>query len=141
VTAFGPGGPGQGDNPQQASLALSNNAATPWNTDWYATADFGNLQSGTGLLLDMGKPVTITSVQISLGSTPGADLQLRTGNVPALSSLRPVATATNAGGTLTLRLTSPASGQYLLIWFTKLPPDNSGTFEAFVSGVSLKGQA
>jgi cytoskeletal protein RodZ len=141
VTAFGPNGAAQGDNPGQASLAVSDNPATPWNTDWYATADFGNMQSGTGLLLDMGKSVTVTSVEITLGSTPGADLQLRTGNVPALADLRPVATATNAGGVLHLQLTAQAQGQYLLIWFTKLPPDSSGTFEAFVSGVSLKGQA
>jgi transcriptional regulator with XRE-family HTH domain len=141
VTAFGPDGPGQGDNPGQASLAVSGNPATPWNTDWYATADFGNMQSGTGLLLDMGKPVTVTSVEITLGSTPGADLQLRTGDAPQLADLKPVATATNAGGVLHLQLASPAQGRYLLIWFTKLPPNSSGTFEAFVSGVSLKGQS
>jgi hypothetical protein len=141
VVAFGPGGAGQGDNPAQASLAVGDNPATPWNSDWYATPDFGNMQSGTGLLLDMGKQVTFSSVEITLGSTPGADLQLRAGNVPALADLRPVATATNAGGVLHLQLTAPAQGQYLLIWFTKLPPDDSGTFEAFVSGVSLKGQA
>ena len=141
VTAFGPDGPGQGDNPGQASLAVSNNPATPWNTDWYATADFGNMQSGTGLLLNMGKAVTVTSAQITLGSTPGADVQVRTGNVPQLADLKTAATATNAGGVLHLQLTASAQGQYLLIWFTKLPPDSSGTFEAFVSGVSLKGQA
>ena len=141
VTAFGPNGPGQGDNPGQASLAVGDNPATPWNTDWYATADFGNMQSGTGLLLDMGKSVTVTSVEIALGSTPGADLQLRTGNAPQLADLKTVATATNAGGVVHLQLAAPAQGQYLLIWFTKLPPDSSGTFEAFVSGVSLKGQA
>ena len=141
VTAFGPNGPGQGDNPGQASLAVSNNPATPWNTDWYATANFGNMQSGTGLLLNMGKPVTVTSVQITLGSTPGADLQLRTGDVAQLADLKTVGTATNAGGVLHLQLATPAQGQYLLIWFTKLPPNSSGTFEAFVSGVSLKGLA
>jgi cytoskeletal protein RodZ len=141
VTAFGPDGPGQGDNPGQASLAVGNNPATPWNTDWYATANFGNMQSGTGLLLNMGKQVTVTSVEITLGSTPGADLQLRTGNVAQLADLKTVATATNAGGTLRVELSTPAQGQYLLIWFTKLPPDSSGTFEAFVSGVSLKGEA
>ena len=52
-----------------------------------------------------------------------------------------MATATNVGGVVHLQLAAPAQGQYLLIWFTKLPPDSSGTFEAFVSGVSLKGQA
>jgi cytoskeletal protein RodZ len=141
VTAFGPNGPGQGDNPSYASLAVSDNPATPWNTDWYATPEFGNMQSGTGLLLDMGKAVTVTSAEITLGSTPGATVQLRTGNVPQLADLKTVATVTNAGGVLHVQLTAPAQGQYLLIWFTKLPPDSSGTFEAFVSGVSLKGQA
>jgi hypothetical protein len=141
VQAFGPGGAAQGDNPQLAALAVGGNPSTPWNTDWYATPDFGNLQSGTGLLLDMGRPVTITSAQITLGSAPGADLQLRAGNVPALGNLQPVASANNAGGVLQLHITAPVSGRYLLIWFTQLPPNSSGTFQAFVSGISLKGQA
>jgi len=141
VQAFGPGGAGQGDNPQVAELAISGNPATPWNTDWYATPDFDSLQSGTGLLLDMGKTVTITSAQITLGSTPGANLQLLVGNVPTLGSLQSVATADNAGGVLQLQATRRVSGRYLLIWFTQLPPNNSGTYQAFVSGISLKGYA
>jgi cytoskeletal protein RodZ len=141
VVAFGPGGTAQGDNPQLASLAIDGNPANPWNTDWYATPNFGNLQAGTGLLLDMGRPVTITSAQITLGSTPGADLQLRAGNVPALADMNTVATATNAGGVVQLTPTRSAPARYLLIWFTQLPPDNSGTYQAFVSGISLKGQS
>ena len=141
VTAFAPTARGRATTPSHASLAVGDNPATPWNTDWYATPEFGNMQSGTGLLLDMGKPVTVTSAEITLGSTPGATLQLRTGNVPQLADLKTAATVTNAGGVLHVQLTAPAQGQYLLIWFTKLPPDSSGTFEAFVSGVTLKGQA
>ena len=141
VVAFGPGGPAQGDNPELASLAIADNPANPWNTDWYATANFSDLQAGTGLLLDMGRPVTITSVQITLGSIPGADLQLRTGNVPALADLKTVATATNAGGVVQLQPTGSAPAQYLLIWFTQLPPNNEGTYQAFVSDISLMGQA
>jgi cytoskeletal protein RodZ len=141
VQAYGPGGAGQGDNPQQAELAVSGNPATPWNTDWYATPDFGDLQSGTGLLLDMGKQVTITSAQITLGSTPGADLQLLVGNVPTMGSMQQVATADNAGGMLQMQATRRVSGQYLLVWFTQLPPNSSGNYQAFVSGISLKGYA
>jgi hypothetical protein len=140
VTAFGPGGAAQGDNSQLASLSASGNLAAPWKTDWYDSAEFGNLQSGTGLLLDMGRPVTITSAQITLGSTPGANLQLRTGNAAALANLQPAATATDAGGAVQLRLTGSAPSQYVLIWFTKLPPDSSGTFQAVVSGIKLQGE-
>ena len=140
ASAFGPGGTTEGDNPQNAALALAGHPASPWHTSWYATADFGNLKAGTGLLLDMGRPVTVTSAQITLGSIPGADLELRAGNVPALAGLRPVASAANAGGVVQLRPAAPVRGRYLLIWFTQLPPDNAGTYQADISGVVLRGQ-
>jgi cytoskeletal protein RodZ len=40
VAAFGPGG---GDEPARATLAMSGNPATPWRTQWYNTADIGML--------------------------------------------------------------------------------------------------
>jgi hypothetical protein len=141
VVAFGPGGASTGDNPGQASQAISGGGSSGWNTNWYGTPNFGNLQSGTGLLLDLGQPVTITSAQIRLGSTPGADLELRVGSVPALADLQTVATAANAGGVLQLAPTASVRGRYLLIWFTKLPPDDAGTFQAFIYAIELKGRA
>jgi cytoskeletal protein RodZ len=139
VAAFGPGGTGSGDNPQQAALAVSGNPATPWTSDWYATSDFGNLQAGTGLLLDMGRTVTVTSVRLSLGN-PGADLQLRTGSTPVLADLQTVATSAGAGGTVQLSPTSPPHARYLLIWFTNLPHDNAGTYQASVYAITVRGQ-
>jgi cytoskeletal protein RodZ len=141
AAAFGPGGTAQGDNPQNAGLALAGHPATPWHTSWYATARFGSLQAGTGLLLDLGRPVTVTSAQITLGRIPGADVELRAGNVPALADLQAVAHATGAGSVLRLTPADPVRARYLLIWFTLLPPDGSGTYQADISGVSLKGEA
>jgi transcriptional regulator with XRE-family HTH domain len=141
VVAFGPGGAAQGDNPELASLAIAGDPATPWYSDWYGTAQFDGLQAGTGLLLDMGRPVVITSALITLGSIPGADLELRVGDVPALADLQTVATATNAGGVLQLQPTRLVRGRYALIWFTLLPPNSSGTYQAYVSGIRLKGRA
>jgi hypothetical protein len=141
AAAFGVGGLGQGDNPQRARLAIDHSRATAWSTDWYTTARFANLYSGTGLLLDMGRPVTITSAQITLGNAPGAAFQLRVGSAPSLADLRPVAQATGVSGTVRLRLGTPAQGRYVLIWFTRLPPDPAGTFRASVHNVSLEGRA
>jgi cytoskeleton protein RodZ len=134
ASAFGPGGTSDGDNPQDASLALSGNPATPWHTDWYATAKFGNDQAGTGLLLDLGRPLTVTGAAIQLGSTPGADFQLRAGTTPA--DLATVASDSGAGGLVRLRLSSSVRARYLLIWFTLLPPDTDGTYQADVSAVT-----
>jgi cytoskeletal protein RodZ len=139
VTAFGQGGTASGDNPQQAMLATSGNPATPWTSDWYTTPQFGGLETGTGLLVDMGQTVTITSVQLSLGAA-GANVQLRVGGTPVLASLQTVATSNGAGNTVQFSLASPAHARYLLIWFTQLPPDSAGTYQASVYGIAVKGQ-
>jgi O-antigen/teichoic acid export membrane protein len=140
AASFDPYGDGQGQNNQLARLAIDGNPATAWYTQWYATAFFGNVQPGTGLLIDMGRTVTIGTVRILLGSQPGADLQLRVGAASSsLAELHPVAQASDAGGQVTLHLTRPASGRYLLIWFTQLPPSTSSTFQAAVYNVSVKG--
>jgi cytoskeletal protein RodZ len=139
VTAFGPGGTADGDNQQIATRALSGDPATPWVSQWYATADL-NGKGGTGLLVDMGRTVTITSVRLSLAGRPGADLQVRAGGRPVLSDLRPVARSSGAGGTIRLSLTAPVQARYLLIWFTLLPPDTSGTYQASVYDITVQGQ-
>jgi transcriptional regulator with XRE-family HTH domain len=140
VTAFGPDGPADGDNPQLARLAVDRNPATGWVTDRYGTALFGATQPGTGLLLDLGKIVKISTAEVNLG--PGrADFQMRIGNTPSRSAMRVVAIATDASGSLGVRLTAPVDARYVLIWFTKLPPDSSGTFQARVDNISVQGSS
>ncbi len=137
ATAFGPGGPGTGDDPQEAALAIDATPGTAWRSDWYTTAQFGNLYSGTGLLLDMGRPVTVSAVRVRLGPAAGASFQVRIGNTPELSRLPPVATSSGPGGMVRLPLASSAQGRYVLVWFTSLPPDPAGTFEVDVYNVRV----
>jgi cytoskeletal protein RodZ len=141
AAAFGPGGTKVGDNPQHAAAVIDGSHATAWRSDWYTTAAFGNLKPGTGLLLDMGRRVTITSAQIVLGGIRGADVQLRAGNVPVLADLREVASAAGAGGTVRMWPHAAVRAKYVLIWFTRLPPDAAGTFQASVYDVHLHGHS
>jgi len=141
AAAFGPGGVAHGDDPQQASLTLERSDTVGWHTDWYSTTSFGGLQSGTGLLLDMGKPVTVTSARIRLGAAAGGEIQLRAGDTPSLRHLHVVAQAPNPGRMLALPVSSPVSARYLLVWFTSLPPDYSGTYRASIYHVRLEGIA
>jgi hypothetical protein len=138
AVAFGPGGPAHGDNPQNAALAIDRRHRTAWQSDWYTTSHFGNLKAGTGLLLDMGHRVTITSARITLGAMAGADLRLRAGGSATLADLRPVASAANARGMIRLQLARPTHARYVLIWFTRLPPDPGGTYQAKVFNVRLR---
>lgn len=138
--AFGPNGAGDGDNPHSALSPITPGASSPWQTDWYTTAEFGQLKQGTGLLLDMGSPATITSVRIALGPAIGAGLQLRVGDTPALADLPVAASASDVGGTVSLHLAHATRAQYVLIWFTMLPPNSAGQYQASVYQVRVSGQ-
>jgi transcriptional regulator with XRE-family HTH domain len=137
AVAFGPDGTADGDNPQIARYAITNGAPVPWQTDWYASPQFGMLKRGTGLLLDMGRTVTITSLRIDLSPYRGAYLQLRLGGTP--SDLRVAAKADDVGGTVRFKLSSPLRARYVLIWFTLLPPNGAGVYQESVSRVVVNG--
>jgi hypothetical protein len=140
VAAFGPAGTTDGDNPQNVEQAVAGDPATPWYTDWYGSPDFADLRPGTGLLLDMGRTVTVTSVRVSLGGEPGASLQLRAGLLPTLAWLPVVAGVSDAGGTVRLQPSPPVHVRYILIWFTDLPPTPAGTYQASIYQVVIQGQ-
>jgi hypothetical protein len=138
AVAFGPQGMADGDNPQIAARVLTD-PAMGWVSQWYATPSFGDLKQGTGLLLDLGRTVTVTTVTLTLGSPPGTALELRLGAAPDLSALPVVTTATASRDQLSLPLASPAKARYVLLWFTRLPPDDAGTYQLFVHQVAIKG--
>jgi hypothetical protein len=146
------------DNPADANLAIDGNPATPWQTYQYFNSPyFGHLQQGSGLILNMGRQVRLSSVRITFESTPGADVQIKIGNPsnpapsqkdPALAesianSMTTVAQQNDVFGTVTFPVTSKASGQYILIWFTKLAPmaGDPGKFQGDISDVVVKGSS
>ena len=140
--AFDPYGSGSGENSQLAPAVIDNNPSTGWHTFWYTTAHFGSLESGTGLVVDMGRSVTVTSVQVLLGPVPGANVQLRIGDsTDSLAAMGVAATADNVSGQVSMRPTAPYHGRYVLVWFTKLPPasDGGGVFQADVFNVAVHG--
>jgi cytoskeletal protein RodZ len=137
---FGSGGEGTGDNPQTAAAAVDGSSETAWHSDWYTSAAFGNLKPGTGLLVDLGRRATITDADLNLGGYSGADIQFRAGTTATLAGLHEIASARGAGGTVRLHFT-PTRARYVLIWFTQLPPDGNGTYQAAVSHLIVRGHS
>jgi hypothetical protein len=144
------------DNPANANLAISNNPAAAWQTyQYFSSPYFGHLQQGSGLIIDMGRQVRLSSLRVTFESSPGADVQIKIGNPsnpsppandPALaesiaSSMTTVAQQNGVSGTVTFPVSSTASGQYILIWFTKLAPmaGHPGKFQGDISDVVVKG--
>jgi hypothetical protein len=138
------------ENDQLAKFAIDNNPATYWNTQYYlGSPEFGGTKTGTGLILDMGKPVRLRSVTVTFGSVPGADVQIELGNnstrAPStLSTFTSVAHRSNVSGSYTFVVHSHATGQYVLVWFTKLPPQSasaSNRFEAKIYNIVVRGSS
>jgi hypothetical protein len=139
--------PGDEDN-AGAKLAIDGNPSTAWHTQFYEGSPlFGNLKKGTGLLLDMGKTVSLRSVQVTFGPEAGANVAIMVGSNNAISpsglaSFTQVAKLKHvSGGTQTFQTSSTAKGRYVLIWFTKLPPQPGSTsvFQAFIYNVLVRG--
>ena len=140
IAAFGPDGTADGDNSADVSR-INSGGSLPWHTSWYTTPEYGGLQSGSGLLLDLGREVSVDSLQLTLGSAPGADVQVFVSDSPSISGQAAVGSAANLSGSVKLLTGSGATGRYVIVWFTQLPPnsDPAGTYEVNVYDVAVDG--
>lgn len=139
ISAYANGGPRYGDHIKTAFFAIDGNPATAWQTNWYDTPRFGSLKAGTGLVLDLGRPVTVTSIRVVLAPAQGAAFEVRVGDSPSLAAMPAVARSSGPGGAVALRIARPARGRFLLIWFTRLPRDTAGTYQEEVYDIALTG--
>lgn len=133
-----------------AQDAIDASPGTFWHTDTYQPpANFGNLKSGTGLLIDMGKPVRLSQVQVMVGQVCCTTAEIYLGNSDAksksaLQNFTLVGQRSKGEGTLTYKISSAATGRYVLIWLTgDLPPsqDHPGSFQGRIYNVAIRGSA
>jgi len=146
VAVYNPLGSSGDDNPADASRAIDGSASTFWHTSYYLGHQFGNLKKGTGLILDMGRPVRLSQVTVQFGATCCTHVAIEVGNSntvssAALSTFTPVQSSSAAHGSTTFDVTKPVTGRYLLIWITELPPlaDSPGRYEALIYDVAVHG--
>lgn len=120
--------PGDGsEHDSEARNAIDGRPGTVWSTEGYNSAKLGKLKPGVGLLLDMGRTVDVSGVKVTVPGGTGARLELRIGNDRSIEALRKVAPAkSNSSGTVELKPAEPASGRYVLVWFTELATAASG---------------
>jgi F5/8 type C domain len=141
------GNDGGNEDGNDAKNAIDGNPSTFWHTDYYLTYPrLGNLKPGTGLILDMGRPVRLSQVVVQLGSSCCAHVEIEIGNddhpvISALSTFTEVSSSTTAAGRTTFDVSSTKTGRYVLIWITYLPPlaGSPGEYEAQIYNVVVHG--
>ena len=138
---------GNTEDPATAGQAIDGSLSTSWATSYYlGSPNFGGLKAGTGLLLDMGQAVKLSQVDVLFGSQCCTTAEIYIGNnnamVPtALNNFTKVAPSAAASGNHSFTTNSSASGRYVLIWITSLPPmqGSSGKYQALIYNIVVHG--
>ena len=144
-----------------APQAIDGSPSSAWQTSYYFNdPKFGGEKTGTGLLIDMGKEVRLSQVEVlfssdgSLTQGPTA-AEIYLGNSAAksksaLANFTLVSPSASATGKHDYSVSSKATGRYVLIWLTSLPqlvkppqglsPDRK-YYQGFIYNVVVRGSA
>ncbi|MGH8774541.1 MAG: protein kinase family protein [Jiangellaceae bacterium] len=141
ATAFDPEGDGD-ENNDEADLAIDGDASTTWRTQTYFDP-MEDQKDGVGLYVDLGSALSVRAVNLELDGDD-SDLEIRI--VPEGATEPPddiddwsVAGGLDAAGiTAQVILDEPVATRYVLVWFTRLPPDG-GDFRGGVAEVGVLG--
>jgi hypothetical protein len=135
------------DNSGGAAAAIDGSTSTDWHSQWYrGDPVFGGLRKGSGLVIDMGTKVRLSQVKVQFGTTGASSVRIGIGNSDdptSDSGFTTVASSSAAQGTTKFNVSSSATGRYVMIWYTKLPPlaGSSDQYEAQVYNVVVRGSS
>ena len=143
------GSAGDTEDAVTAGQAIDNSSQTSWATDFYLNRpNFGGLKSGTGLILDMGREVKLSQVDVLFGTQCCTTAEIYLGNSNAMSksalnNFKLVAPSARVSGNHVYTTSGDASGRYVLIWITSLPPmpGSQGKYQAQIYNILVRGSA
>ena len=117
VGAYDPLGDGD-EHDEEAANATDGNPATYWQTQQYASSQFGGLKDGVGLVLDSGKSQKLSELTVT-SNTNGFTAVIKASQ-SSTGPFAPVSSSQTVGSRTTFSLHGSAS-RYYLIWLTSLP--------------------
>lgn len=121
ATAFDPFG-GDGENGDQARLAIDGDEATFWTTENYNSRDFGGLKDGVGIFVDLGESYDLDELRITSPDT-GWAAAVYVSDSPHTTLAdwgERVGTVEAAGAGTTTIDAGDGQGSYVLFWLTDL---------------------
>jgi hypothetical protein len=120
------------ENDDLAPLAVDGDPSTFWKTEHYT---HGFFKTGVGLLLDAGRTVRLSRVAVGTDGA-GSSARIELGDSPT-GPFRVVSVVRPLTGTTSFALRKGATGRYLVIWITAVPPSG----EAHVTEVRATAAA
>ncbi len=133
---------GNGENPQEAALAVDGDAGTAWTTLRYIQ-QFGpaGLKTGVGLVLDLGASHDVSEVDLTtVGSPTSVSIYVSPTNPANLDGLKVSGSTVVTGTKGTVSFDQPVTGRYVVVWLTKLPAVPGGGFQGGIAEAVVKGE-
>lgn len=136
ATGYDPYGDGQ-ENPELTKLAIDGDPKTAWTTTNYYSNTLGK-KPGVGLLIDLGKNTKVSNVDVTfLGAGHGATVFIGDSPKPDLTSTAVLGTVSNSSTFEAFTPLKPVTGQYVLIWLTKVPRNVVGNYVGGITEVKV----
>jgi hypothetical protein len=136
VEAYDPGGDGAENNNLTPKVYDGNNA-TGWFSENYRSDTFGGLKKGVGVIVDLGPNKKPQTVELTIPHP--SDIEVYVGPDNRLEGATKIGEKADANGTVTFDVPPDVSGQYVVIWFTKLNADDNGKRRAWLNEVVVTG--
>jgi hypothetical protein len=136
VEAYDPEGDGEENNNLTPKVYDGDNG-TGWFSENYRSDSFGGLKKGLGVIVDLGpnkKPQTV-----ELNMPHPSDIEVYVGPDNRLEGATKIGEKTDADGTVKFDVPADVSGQYIVVWFTKLYPDDNDKRRAWLDEVVVTG--
>ncbi|MFB4301130.1 AMP-binding protein [Actinomadura sp. NTSP31] len=125
-----------GTSRKNPAAVIDGDPGTVWETQTYTSERFGNFLTGLGVTLTLSTPAKVSTVKVDCPAT-GGTLQVRVGSSRGPGGLKAIGEQSCDRGELTFAANPAVQGQYVLVWFTKLPAGNQGR----LNGISVSGTA
>lgn len=135
ITSYDPEGDGDERN-DVVDLAIDGNPETAWNSHTYLAANWGNLKSGVGLLVDLGESQPVSEVDLDFPQGDYA-VEVYVTEEKTREGATSIGADDKASGTATFTPDQPATGRYVLIWFSRGWDGPDGEI-VYVSEVTVK---
>ena len=136
VEAYDPEGDGA-ENNNLTPKVYDGDKSTGWFSENYRSDTFGGLKKGVGVIVDLGPNKKPQTVELDIPHP--SDVEVYVGPDNRLEGATKVGEKTDADGTVTFDVPADVSGQYIVVWFTKLNADDNGKRRAWLDEVVVTG--
>ncbi|MFD5651614.1 protein kinase family protein [Streptomyces sp. NPDC127039] len=134
---YDPFGSDGSEYPENVGKAYDGDPGTYWQTSHYASADFGRLKPGVGIVVDLGKVQRVGKVALTFGGDTSVELRSAGATDSEPQSFEGYEKVAGGNGTtVDLKPDKAVQTRYLLVWLTKLPVTD-GQFRGRVADIKV----